>query len=385
MKKAIKILTLALAAVMCVSSAAACGSKEESTANDTVVFGFNEKRDMASIYYLNFNKVTLNTDSAYVSEGTGSYLLEKKTVSEYYADILAGSSFIEFHDGFAIDKIEYDNLSYFSIDAYNPQTGDMFAATRINDGAVTQYTLNPGWNTLYVYVDREDLAIVGDEKIEKVRFYFDYDVSKDDEFKVYVDNFRMWTTDIPAETANTGNAIGEDYIYEFKYASELQTVSATMTSPNISDAAKITINKESRFTNSQSTSLKIEYKHHDDTAVFNSTVAFKDENMGPKLRKYETIEGSYMSFNIYNDGDTDLVCHLRAKGDLINAPYVQTFVIPARGWIKDAKVMISDLKAFYAQYSDVIMDVTALSFDIVGLKDGVNVYFDAIKVVKGGN
>lgn len=385
MKKTIKILTLALAAVMCFSTAAACGDKEETVKNDSTVFGFNEKRDMASIYYLNFNKVTLNTDSAYVTEGTGSYLLEKKTASTYYADILAGASFIEFHSGFAFEKIEYDNLSYFSLDVYNPQTGDMFAAARVNGGTVTQYTVKPGWNTLYVYVDREDLALVGDDKIEKVRFYFDYDVSKDDEFKVYVDNFRMWTTDIPAEEVKTNNVIGEDYVYEFKYVSELQTVSATMTSPNISDAAKITINEEARFVNSEKTSLKIEYKHHDATATFNSTVAFKDENMGSKLRKYETTEGSYMSFNIYNDGDIDLVCHLRAKANLITAPYVQTFIIPAHGWIKDAKVMISDLKAFYTQYSDVIMDVTTLSFDVVGLKDGVNLYFDAIKVVKGGN
>lgn len=389
MKKGLRILTTALALTLSATAFASCKDKNKTVENSAVLFDFNDDDRIASLYYLNFAKVTVNTDTAYITEGNGSFLLEKKLLNEVDKSIIDGASFVEFHTGFAYEELFFDELSYVSIDVYNPQENELFAASQINTGEITQYKLKSGWNTLYAYVDREALTLNGYDKIERIRFYFDQDLSKDDPFKVYLDNLRTWKADEAMPEVQKEAEIGADSLYEFKYVSELTTVAVTMASTNVFDASKISINREERFLNGNETSMKVAYQYHDKTVKFNSRVTLSDYYVGPKLRKYVDVAGSYLQYNIFNDSDYDVTCHLMLNCELVKAPYLKTFTIPAHSWLDESssRLMLADLKAFCDSYSKVdtlLMDVPDLKFNFVGLMDGTDLYFDAIKVVKGG-
>ena len=296
MKKSFRIFSGVLALTLGMTAFASCGQQTKG-AGAELLFNFNDDDTIAKLYYLNFAKVTLNTDTQYISEGTGSFLLEKKELNAVDKTIIEGASFVEFHAGFAYDDLYFEDLAYISLDIYNPQEKDLFAATQVNKDEIAQHKIKPGWNTLYAYVDREALTLAEYDKVERIRFYFDQDLSQDDPFKVYIDNLRVWKAEETMSEVGKESELAADSLYEFKYVSELTSIAVTMASTNVFDGTKISINREERFLGKNDTTLKVAYQYHDETARFNSRVTFSEYNVGPKLRKYADIDGSYMVLN----------------------------------------------------------------------------------------
>lgn len=381
-----KVIVVFLVIISILGSLCACGNDSEIAEenNAKIIYDFEDKYSIGNLYYLNFDKITHTTDERYVSQGKGSYYLfcDYKNGSSLFKGLSSVSFYYSY--SFTDEEIaDYTDKNYLSADIYSPYDEKIAVAIQINGTRLSYGTLSKGWNNISCFIDREELYLNGDDRIERIKFYFDNsEILERENFGLYIDNLKIYNT---ASTfkIDKGREKTDKEIYNFDTLTEISTIEAAAMTTSIFDRVELSISDKYVLTEKTSLLAKIGLINRERTV--NAYVKFNEEIIGTTINRYIANENAYLRFNVYNDSDVDVLCCLTMDCNLVNTyPYMKTFIIPARNWVDSAicKVRINDFYGYFPE--DVILiDIKNITFNFMDVKDGMKFYFDKIEIITG--
>ena len=217
MKKWIKAVALAMAAASVLTLGACKKPAEDPDAalkEDVLLNNFEGwAPDLQLARFMNgFGKISLNSDSQYVSKGEKSARLDP--LGWTGAGSLPLVYFPTKSDTFQFDYSDFSYVDYVSFDIYNANgeektmnaglVSKVTSIESINRVCDQEFTLQPGWNTCTIQVEASVLAITADiTDIKGVYFMFENAHSlnvTEDTPKYYLDNIMLVKKDEKSST-----------------------------------------------------------------------------------------------------------------------------------------------------------------------------------------
>lgn len=217
MKKWIKAVALAMAAASVLTLGACKKPAEDPDAalkEDVLLNNFEGwAPDLQLARFMNgFGKISLNSDSQYVSKGEKSARLDP--LGWTGAGSLPLVYFPTQSDTFQFDYSDFSYVDYVSFDIYNANgeektmnaglVSKVTSIESINRVCDQEFTLQPGWNTCTIQVEASVLAITADiTDIKGVYFMFENAHSlnvTEDTPKYYLDNIMLVKKDEKSST-----------------------------------------------------------------------------------------------------------------------------------------------------------------------------------------
>lgn len=172
-----------------------------------LIAGFNDIDELRMFRYQNyFGKLSLNSDFAYIKEGTKSVKIEVSGNPDlgknYYPTMKICT------DSIYIDNRDYSNVESYSLELYNPTNEpikfyfgiESDSQTRLGGSKILkEIVLTPNaWNHVVININREELSEAIDIKnISNFVFVFDNLAINQTVKPFYLDNFIANTTNVP--------------------------------------------------------------------------------------------------------------------------------------------------------------------------------------------
>lgn len=225
-KRSFKFMSCILA-LMCAMSVTGCGKNNENTVvsltEEVLLADFESWAPDFQLCRIssNFGKVSMNTDSAYVSNGERSARIDPVGNGWMYIPT--------YSEDFEFDYTDFTYVDGIKVDVYNAQqteesvsVGFVSALSGIDTferAGEETFKLAPGWNTVSLYVDPSIVCIIADlTDIQGVYFIFDPinvgDIT-DTTPRYYLDNLRLIKRATPHST-ETNLEFGENEIIDFE-------------------------------------------------------------------------------------------------------------------------------------------------------------------------
>ena len=371
-----KLFFTTLLTLTCICGTLFCGcdKTKETKATNTgeILLSFESVREISSMtIYKGVNKAEFNRDEKYISDGKASFRLcpkvspkEGKYEDAYVAFYGTNSSFFT--------KTNFSDCNYLSVDVYNPSQTDyqlVWGATGLDNDF---YTVKPGWNTLYKYIDRAMLDYRNKGYIELLSFSFGGRTEKEGALDVYIDNIRYYQTEQPFEKFQP---TGKELI-NFSNSIESCLFTVENQSASLLARCRLTNNKDPRYFITGTGSLQVtaglgEVEYPD------KPLLSIDRSLLPDFSKYLN-DGWYFTLPIYNGCDSAVTCVLTFASAI--GEYSLTFNIPANSWGEEyARIGVDFIKS---QFAGSGLDIAKISIRFEGMEAGESVYIDCIGVTK---
>ena len=372
MKKLVKILSIVLILLFTVNAVLLTGCKKDNNENKgEVLLSFESVKEIQSMtLYSGINKVEVNKETAYITDGIGSLRICPKVDA---VDGVYESSYIAFLGGGKyFTKTNFNYVECLSVDIYNPSASDYTLVWGVRGNDSTTYTVKSGWNTFYKYVDREMLYASNEGYVKLISFFFEGREESLGELDIYIDNLRYYETSIEFEkNSNAGNQL-----IKFEDSVDKNLFEVQKKSGDVLAECVLTINRDYRFIKTGTGSLKITAGNGLSQVADKPVLKILGSDL-PDLSKYRN-DGWYFTMPVYNGSANTISCSLQFSSPL--EEYFYAFEIAPNSWAKESeKISVDFIKE---QFAGDGIDVQSITVKFEGLGSGESVYIDCIGVIK---
>ena len=369
-KKYISLL-ITLVATCSGTFSAGCNSALSNSFDGEVLLSFENVKEIQSMtLYRGIDKAELNKDMNFVSDGTKSFHLCPKTApidGEYESSYLAFLG-----GGKYFSKTNFEDVSYLSVDFYNPTEYDYNLVWGVRGNDSDSYTIKSGWNTLYKYIDREMLYTNNQGFVEMISFYFEGRSEAEGALNVYMDNVRYYLTEEKFDKLS----VSKQELVGFEKDVERNIFEVQKKSGDASAECILSINSDLFYVKTGTRSLKITAGLSSSVVPDKPILKILGSNL-PNLNDYLNDEW-YFTMPIYNDGDRVISCSLQFSSALES--YYYAFEIAPHSWAKESeKISVDKIKA---QFAGEGLDIQSITIKFEGLQATESVYIDRIGVIK---
>lgn len=372
MKKFMRIFSVVMILLFAVNATFILGCKNDKEQEQgKVLLSFESEKELQSMtLYREINKVEVNREKDYITDGEGSLRICPNLEP---LDGVYPSSYIAFLGGGKyFTKTNLNDVNCLSVDVYNPSTSDYFLVWGVRGNDSTSYIIKSGWNKLYKYVDREMLYANNEGYVEMISFFFEGREESLGNLDVYLDNIRYYET---AETFEKLSVSAKEII-RFENKVEKNVFEVQKKSGDVTAECVLSINQDLRFIKSGTGSLKITAGSSAAEVVDKPVLKALGSNL-PDFNNYRN-DGWYFTMPVFNGSKNIVSCSLQFSSPLES--YYYAFEIAPMSWAKESeKISVDHIKA---QFAGDGIDVQSITVKFEGLKAGDSVYIDCIGVTK---
>lgn len=331
-----------------------------------VLISFDSAKDtLKSIRLNNINKAILCSDGKYVKQGSNClHLCPKMDEDEKKGTQLPWEIYLY------PTKAVYLDAEYVCIDVYNPS--DKNIAAVLTFGSVfEEYTVEPGENTLWMYIDRARLEYSSEGQIKDFLLTFEGECKE-----LYLDNFRCYYSEMDYEKYS--NDFTQNIWYSFEREGDLANIIYHGTKVSNFSQPMFNISRDIRYIKSGSGSLKVDFRNT--LGGIQDTRSFRvlDNQLGDLNQYLDKLDKYYIAFPIYNPNNFDISCKVTVFSNYNDETIDVTTTIPAGSW-SDSDFVIT-LKRMKEAFSGSGFDILTVAFEFTGMPDGGSVYLDSIGV-----
>ena len=376
-----KMKALIMSMVICITAIAVrsvpIAAQSESDASGSVglesevLIDFeNAKETLKSVRLDGINKAVLCDDDSYVTQGERCLHLcpEMEEIEEgaYYAD----SSIVLYPK-----KAVYSDVEYICIDVYNPKDKNQTAILGFT-GIFEEYVIEPGKNTLWLYIDRARLEYANKGQIVDLFLRFEGGSRETGALDVYIDNFRCYYA--KTDYKKYANDFTQNVWYSFENEGDLANIQYHGTKMSDFSQPLFHINHDIRYIRNGTGSLRVDFRNMQNGAQDTRMFRTADGKLGDLNQYLDDLGGYYIGFPIYNANDFDIACTVQIFSNYNDENITLSGTIPAGSW-SDADFAMS-LEDMEEAFTGSGFDIMTIAFLFDGMPDGGTVYLDSIGV-----
>ena len=140
------------------------------------------------LYSATFGKVTMITDSEYVTHGKQSIKMEITGTEQSMGYVRPHINLQTTNQYF--QKTDFSDCDYFAFDLYNALDYDNHVDFQVEGKIVKTVECKPGWNYVQISINDEVFESIDLTTVSQFRFWFDRGEDHDVTQVFYMDNFR---------------------------------------------------------------------------------------------------------------------------------------------------------------------------------------------------
>ena len=372
--KRVKAFTLSV--VLCVTAVlsyytcckASVGEKNDSSEmkSDILVDFEHPKTTLKQVRLSGINKAKMCNDKKYVTEGKNCLHLcpEDENISEgqYYAN-----DSIQLYP----KKTTFKDVEYISIDIYNPTDFERKVIFYSEE-----YTIKPGHNTLWRYIDRARLDYTSQGVIQDFSLTFEGGSHDMGPLDVYVDNFRCYYSDIEYQAYT--NDFSQNVWYSFEQTGDLANLIYMGTRLSVFSGPVYSINRDIRYIKSGTGSLKVDFRNTNTGAQDVRAFRTLDNKLGSLNQYLDNLSGYYLGFPVYNPNDTQISLSVTVFSNYQDEQVSISTIVEPNSWSSDDFIL--SLQTIKDKFTGEGLDVLTIVFSVSGLPQGGTIYLDSIGV-----
>lgn len=379
-----KIIALGLLAIMSASMTSCSFADfsdtdkeptETAQEDKTLLMGFESVRELLTVYTVNVGQIYENKDAETISQGETSMKVSyQQEVGEN--DFAANMEVVFMPGNKYFKKVNFEDVSYLSIDVYNPNDRDYEVC--VNNGGISTdfFVVKPGWNTLTTYLDRSIAKYRFNGAISYYSLMFRGQQGQSPDF--YVDNFRYYEASTSYDVYSFDK--DKEIWHEFTNSAETTFLVNMGVPESVFSTPRYTINKNPKYVLTGKSSLKVEFLKKSNGAM--DITAFRTaDNMMGDLNSYLNKGDYYLFFDIYNDFDYSISVGVIVFSNYNNETYGATVEIAAKSWSNPltSRIYLKDMEAAFTGNG---LDCMTIAYYINGVTSEGCIYLDSIGVKK---
>lgn len=323
------------------------------------------------------SKIELSDNPAYVTQGkycARMRMNQVKNSAGYYDDstfqLLANTPYIP--------KADFSDVEYFAIDIYNASGFEVeFIFSYANTYThLYRSTLKEGANKVLMYADRETHDFAA---INIFDFTFKGGEGSDGPLDIYVDNFRVFETEIEAKLYEPDMS-GENW-FDFSHAAETSYFWYFGAIESIFSRPAHSINRNSNFILTGDSSMRVDFFQKRNGAMDCTGFRTADDCLGD-FNKYVGADNWYVAFDVYNAtaGPITLsaIVFSNYADETVSIPVI---TIAPGAWSDSTKARIY-VNALKTSFTGAALNIMTVTFSFGGMTQPGSIYFDNIRVTK---